>query len=83
MKTTLSSKGQIVLPAELRREDEIRPGDEFEVERLEPGAYVLRRVTAPPNAGLISLLRSCPIQDWFAPVDRSSTTDDVPAAGLG
>ncbi len=83
MKTTLSSKGQIVLPAELRREDEIQPGDQFEVERLEAGAYVLRRVTPPPNDGLVSLLRSCPVHDWYVPVDRSTTTDDVPAADLG
>lgn len=83
MKTTLSSKGQIVLPAELRREDEIRPGDQFEVERLEAGAYVLRRVAQPPNHGLVSLLRSCPVEDWFVAVDREETTDDVSAADLG
>ncbi len=72
-----------MLPAELRREDEILPGDQFEVERLEAGAYVLRRVTAPANHGLVSLLRSCPVHDWFVPVDRSLTTDDVPGADLG
>jgi len=35
MKATVSSKGQIVLPAELRHEDRIKPGEEFEVQRLE------------------------------------------------
>jgi len=83
MKTTLSSKGQIVLPAKLRREDEIQPGDQFEVERLEAGSYVLRRVTDRPNRGLVSLLRSCPVQDWFVPFDRSSTTDELQAPDLG
>jgi len=83
MKTTISSKGQIVLPAELRREDEIQTGDQFEVERLEAGEYVLRRITERPNRGLVDLLTSCPVQDWFVPVDRSPTTDDVPAADLG
>jgi AbrB family looped-hinge helix DNA binding protein len=83
MKTTISSKGQIVLPAELRREDEIQAGDQFEVERLEEGSYVLRRVTARPNRGLVSLLRSCPVQDWFEPVDRDTTTDDVAVPDLG
>jgi AbrB family looped-hinge helix DNA binding protein len=38
MTTTVSSKGQIVLPAKLRQEDGIRPGEEFEVERIEPGS---------------------------------------------
>ena len=32
MRTTVSSKGQIVLPAEIRRQDRIEPGQEFEVE---------------------------------------------------
>jgi AbrB family looped-hinge helix DNA binding protein len=82
MKTTLSSKGQIVLPAELRREDDIRPGEQFEVERLEAGAYLLRRVSARPNRGLVKLLTSCPVQDWFVPLDRTTTTDDVPRAEL-
>jgi AbrB family looped-hinge helix DNA binding protein len=83
MKTTVSSKGQIVLPAELRREDDVRPGDEFEVERIEEGAYVLRRVTQRPNRGLVGLLRSCPVADWFVPLDRSATTDDIPESDLG
>ena len=37
MRTTVSSKGQIVLPAEIRRRDRIRPGQEFNVERLDCG----------------------------------------------
>ena len=36
MKATISSKGQIVLPAEFRQMDRIEPGQEFEVERLDP-----------------------------------------------
>ncbi|MEE4271182.1 MAG: AbrB/MazE/SpoVT family DNA-binding domain-containing protein [Thermoanaerobaculales bacterium] len=83
MKTTVSSKGQIVLPAELRREDDVRPGDQFEVERIEDGVFVLRRVTARPNRGLVDLLRSCPVSDWIVPLDRRTTTDDIPMADLG
>ena len=37
MKTTVSSKGQIVLPAEFRQMDGIKPGQEFDVERLDRG----------------------------------------------
>lgn len=83
MKTTVSTKGQIVLPAELRRADDVRPGDQFEVERIEDGVFVLRRVTARPNRGLVELLRSCPAADWFVPLDRRTTTDDIPTADLG
>lgn len=83
MKTTVSSKGQIVLPAELRREDDVRSGDQFEVERIEDGVFVLRRVTERRNQGLVALLRSCPVSDWFVALDRSTTTDDIPTADLG
>ena len=83
MKTTISSKGQIVLPAELRREDDIRPGDQFEVERLDEGAYVLRRVESRPNRGLVALLKACPVDGWFVPAGRTETTDDVPGPDVG
>jgi bifunctional DNA-binding transcriptional regulator/antitoxin component of YhaV-PrlF toxin-antitoxin module len=39
MKTTVSSKGQIVLPAEFGRMDSVEPGQEFDVERLDQGDY--------------------------------------------
>ena len=35
MNTTVSSKGQIVLPAELRQQDGIQSGQRFEIERLD------------------------------------------------
>ena len=37
MKTTVSSKGQVVLPAELRSLDGIEPGQQFDVERVARG----------------------------------------------
>src|SRR5438034_1184455 len=43
MKTTVSSKGQIVLPAELRQRDQIAAGQEFEIERIDRGEYRLVR----------------------------------------
>ena len=43
MKTTVSTKGQIILPAEIRRRDGIESGQEFEVERIERGEYRLKR----------------------------------------
>jgi AbrB family looped-hinge helix DNA binding protein len=35
MTTRISSKGQIVLPVEIREQDDIKPGQEFEIERIE------------------------------------------------
>lgn len=78
MITTISSKGQVVLPAELRRRDNIKAGEEFEVERLDRGEYLLRRKTPPRNEGLVSLLLACPTKGWFKPLDRTETTDDIP-----
>ena len=67
MKTTVSSKGQIVLPAEFRQMDRIEPGQEFDVERLDRGDYRLVRRAAPQNEGVIDWLLACPQKDFFVP----------------
>ncbi len=68
MKTVVSSKGQIVLPAELRERDRILPGQRFEIERLDAGQYLLKKRPAADNDGLIDWLLSCPEQSWFEPI---------------
>ena len=73
MTTCISSKGQLVLPAEIRRQDGIEPGQEFQIERLDRGDYRLIRVTPPPNEGLVDWLLSCPEKDWFQPIPSEST----------
>jgi AbrB family looped-hinge helix DNA binding protein len=73
MKTTVSAKGQIVLPAELRRRDGIQAGQEFEVERLDRGEYRLRRRPAPPNEGVVDWLLACPVKGFFVSVESEST----------
>jgi AbrB family looped-hinge helix DNA binding protein len=83
MTMTISSKGQLVLPAELRRQDGIQPGQEFEIERLDRGEYRLKRKARPRNQGLVKLLLDCPVKGWFAPLDRSETTDHVLTPKLG
>lgn len=72
MKTVISSKGQIVLPAEFRKMDRIQPGQEFEVERLDRGDYRLRRVAAR-NEGAVDWLLACPHKDFFVPIESEST----------
>lgn len=64
-----------MLPAELRHEDGIRVGEEFEIERVEPGEYRLVRCAPPPNEGVVDWLRSCPEKDWFVPVESESTDE--------
>ena len=73
MKTRISTKGQIVLPAELRRRDGIRAGEEFEVERLDTGEYRLLRVAPAPNEGLVDWLLACPEKGYFVPIESEST----------
>ena len=81
MVTTVSTKGQIVLPAEFREQDGIQAGQEFEVERIDCGEYRLRR-KALRNRGLVTLLLACPVKGWFRPMDRSETTDDLRGLNL-
>jgi AbrB family looped-hinge helix DNA binding protein len=73
MKTRVSSKGQIVLPAELREMDAIAIGQEFEIERLDAGEYRLVRLAPPPNEGVVDWLLSCPSKDFFVPIESEST----------
>jgi AbrB family looped-hinge helix DNA binding protein len=73
MKTRVSSKGQIVLPAEIRRQDRVEAGQEFEVERLDRGDYRLTRRSAPPNESVVDWLFACPEKGFFVPVESEST----------
>lgn len=73
MKTTVSSRGQIVLPAEIRRQDDIEEGQEFEVESLDRGEYRLVRREPPANEGLVDWLLACPEKGFFVPIESEST----------
>jgi AbrB family looped-hinge helix DNA binding protein len=73
MKTTVSTKGQLILPAEIRQRDNIEPGQEFEVERIDRGEYRLLRREPPPNKGLVDWLLACPDKGYFVPIESEST----------
>ena len=73
MKTTVSTKGQIVLPAALRKQDGIEPGQEFEVERIDRGEYRLVLSKRRPNEGLVEWLLACPEKGFFVPLESEST----------
>ena len=73
MKTTVSTKGQIVLPAALRKQDGIEPGQEFEVERIDRGEYRLILSKHRPNEGLVEWLLACPEKGFFVPLESEST----------
>ncbi len=56
MTTTISSKGQLVIPRQVRERQEIRPGDDFLLFELSNGDILLRRCR-PPQRSLIWHLR--------------------------
>jgi bifunctional DNA-binding transcriptional regulator/antitoxin component of YhaV-PrlF toxin-antitoxin module len=73
MKTIISSKGQIVLPAELRQMDRVEAGQEFDIERLDRGDYRLVRREPARNEGAIDWLLACPQKDFFVAIESEST----------
>ena len=83
MKTTVSTKGQIILPAEIRQRDGIEPGQQFEIERIDRGEYRLKRTTRRRNEGLVKLLLACPVKGWFTPMERTETIRDIKVPNLG
>jgi AbrB family looped-hinge helix DNA binding protein len=73
MTSVLSTKGQIVLPAELRRRDGIEAGHEFQIERIDRGEYRLVLIEPPANQGVVDWLLRCPEKGWFTPIESEST----------
>ena len=73
MRIKVSRKGQITLPAEIRRRDRIERGQEFEIVRIERGHYRLVRREGRARRGLVDWLRSCPEKDFFVPIESQST----------
>jgi AbrB family looped-hinge helix DNA binding protein len=73
MRARVSSKGQIVLPAELREQDGIESGEEFDVQRVARGEYLLIRRAPRSNEGVLDWLLSCPEKDFFVPVASESS----------
>jgi len=73
MRTTISTRGRVVLPAEFHRKDGIEPGEEFEIERNDRGEYRLVQISPLRNQGLVSWLLACPEKGFFVPIESEST----------
>lgn len=53
------------MPAELRQRDQLRPGQQFEVVRVQAGQYLLKKLATGGSPGLVKWLQACPEKDWF------------------
>ena len=73
MVTIVSSKGQIVLPVEIRKQDDIQAGQRFGIERIDRGEYRLVRQPTRPNDGMVDWLLACPEKGFFTPLESEST----------
>jgi AbrB family looped-hinge helix DNA binding protein len=76
--TTLSQKGQVVIPQEVRNKLRLRPGDDFIVLYSETGDILLRPIRRKSYKGLIKGLRAlCELKleertSWDEPVREIS-----------
>jgi hypothetical protein len=78
MRVTVSNDCGIALPEKLRKQDEIRDGDQFEIERIGCAHYRLRRVAKRKDWKLIDWLLACPVKGWFKPLEGESTDAITP-----
>ncbi|GBF04095.1 transcriptional regulator, AbrB family [Deinococcus aerius] len=62
MRTTLTSKGQLTLPAEIRKRLRLKQGTQFEVTTNEQGQVVMTPVVEPddPFAAWVGVLEPLP-----------------------
>ena len=73
MQTSLSITGQIILPAELLEQDNLKPGQQFSIERVHTGEYLIKKVSEINQSGLVDLLLACPEKGWFVQIPSEST----------
>jgi bifunctional DNA-binding transcriptional regulator/antitoxin component of YhaV-PrlF toxin-antitoxin module len=77
MQVVISKKGAIVSPVEFRRQDDVKQGEEFEIQRLARSEYLLKRTKPRRNEGVVELLLNSPVKGWFRPMSRLETTDEI------
>lgn len=73
MTTVLSQKGQIVLPNSVREQMHLEPGQDFEVLIEDEDTILLRRISQPPNHGLVDHLLACPSAFEIPPRAKDSS----------
>jgi hypothetical protein len=59
----------------LREKVGIKPGQQFDVERIDRGEYRLRLREVAVNKGVLDWLLACPVKDFFVPISSESTDE--------
>jgi hypothetical protein len=83
MKAIVSRKGQLVIPAGFRQREDIQPGQQFDIRRINPNEFRLSRKNGKhakgsaagqrSNGGLVNWLLACPEKDYFVSIESEST----------
>lgn len=73
MTTVLSEKGQVVLPALIRKRLQLKSGEDFEVGIENGDTIILRRISKPANFGLVKTLCSAPFSFNIPARDNDDT----------
>ena len=81
MTTFISAEGLLEIPEIFRKADRLKPGQRCEIERIGDGEYRVRVAAKngkpKPKRKLIDVLMNCPVKDFFVPMERGETTDDI------
>ncbi len=72
MTTTVSTKGQVIIPQRLRDKYHIRAGDDFLVEdRQIADEYEIKLKPATKRRrDIVEALMACPVKGWYRPEPR-------------
>jgi AbrB family looped-hinge helix DNA binding protein len=70
----IGSKGRVTLPAAIRKQLQLEPGDAFAVVLEDEDTVLLHREPRRPNAGLVKLLLACPYPFDAGPRDADDGT---------
>ena len=63
MTTTMSSKGQVVIPAEVRERQNLRPGDQLVIEERKD-EVILKKARRQRKKSLLQWMLDCPAPDF-------------------
>ena len=82
MTTFISADCSIAIPAELLKNPKLQPGRRCDIEQISDDELRVKMSPANPQGDrtLLDWLLACPVKDWYVPLERTETTDDLKAS---